>query len=92
MEFALSEEQVMIQDSFRGTLSRVAPLDNVRAVAEAGGKLDLEMWNSLVEMGMSGLLISETYGGAGLGLMEAAIVAGELGQLNGDSGLRCATG
>jgi alkylation response protein AidB-like acyl-CoA dehydrogenase len=80
MEFALSEEQVMIQDSFRGTLNRVSPLDRVRKVAEAGGKLDPAMWAGLVEMGMPSLMIPEEYGGAGLGLMEAAIVASELGR------------
>jgi alkylation response protein AidB-like acyl-CoA dehydrogenase len=80
MEFALSEEQVMIQDSFRGTLNRVAPLDRVREVAESGSKLDPAMWDGLVEMGMPSLIIPEEYGGAGLGLMEAAIVAGELGR------------
>ena len=80
MEFGLSEEQELIRDSFRGTLARICELDTVRQTAEAGAALDASIWGELCALGMAGLLIGEDYGGAGLGLLEAAVVAEELGR------------
>ncbi|MBT5193752.1 MAG: acyl-CoA/acyl-ACP dehydrogenase, partial [Rhodospirillaceae bacterium] len=80
MDFGLSEEQELIRDSFQGTLSRICELDVVRQTAEAGAPLDENVWGELCQLGMAGLLIDEDYGGAGLGLLEAAVVAEELGR------------
>ena len=35
MEFGLSEDQKLLQESIRGTLERVSPLERVRKIAEA---------------------------------------------------------
>jgi len=80
MDFGLSEEQELIRDSFRGTLSRVSELDNVRRTAEAGAAMDENIWAELCGLGMAGLLIGEDYGGAQLNLLDAAVVAEELGR------------
>lgn len=80
MDFSLSEEQVLIQDSFRGTLERVSGLDRVRNMSNGNAAMDPEIWQELVGLGMSGLLIPEDFGGVGLGLLEAAVVAEELGR------------
>jgi alkylation response protein AidB-like acyl-CoA dehydrogenase len=80
MDFSLSEEQVMIQDSFRGLLERISGTDQIRAVSEGDAVMDKGIWQELVQLGMAGLLISEEHGGAGLGLLEAALVAEELGR------------
>jgi len=78
MDFALSDEQVMIRDSFRGLLSRDVSLDLIRDVAAVESACDAGLWSLLTEMGMPGLLIAEEFGGAGLGLLEATVVAEEL--------------
>jgi len=80
MDFGLSEEQELIRDSFQGTLARISELDTVRQTAEAGAALDQGIWDELCSLGMAGLLIAEEFGGAGLGLLEAAVVAEELGR------------
>ena len=80
MDFALSEEQIMIQDSFRRTLERVSDTDQIRAISNGKQALDADIWQELVQLGMAGLLIPEAHGGAGLGLLEAAVVAEELGR------------
>lgn len=80
MEFGLSQEQLLIQDSFRGTLARLVTLDSIRDVSNGPQSMDKDLWTELVELGMPGLLIAEENGGIGLTLFDAAIVAIELGR------------
>ncbi|XOV87043.1 MAG: acyl-CoA dehydrogenase family protein [Pseudomonadota bacterium] len=78
MEFGLSEEQTLLQDSVRRFLSDNTPLDAVRKVA-AGETDDKAIWQGLVDLGIPGLLIPEDKGGVGLGSLDAAVVAECLG-------------
>lgn len=80
MDFALSDEQVLIHDSFRDLLKRAVSLDRIRDVVNGQADMDRGLWQELCELGMPGLLVPEQYGGAGLGLLEAAVVAEELGR------------
>lgn len=80
MYFGLSEEQGMIRDSFRGSLARLVTLESIRAVATGETGLDTDLWKELTGLGMPALLISDAFGGAGLGMLEAAVVAQELGR------------
>ncbi|MEH6526179.1 MAG: acyl-CoA dehydrogenase family protein [Sneathiella sp.] len=80
MYFGLSEEQLMIQDSFRGTLERNVTLDSIRRISTGDAPFDAALWQELVSLGMTALLIPEQYGGAALGLIEATVVAEELGR------------
>ncbi|MGI9322787.1 MAG: acyl-CoA dehydrogenase family protein, partial [Pseudomonadales bacterium] len=78
MEFGLSEEQTLLQDSVNRFLEDQAPLDTVRQIA-AGDKQDAEVWQGLTDLGVPGLMISENNGGLGLTTMDAAVVAECLG-------------
>lgn len=77
MEFGLSEEQVLLQDSVRRYLADNAPLDRVRAFAEQAD--DSDIWNGLCALGICGLIIDEAHGGVGLSYLDAALVAETLG-------------
>jgi alkylation response protein AidB-like acyl-CoA dehydrogenase len=77
MEFGLSEEQVLLQDSVRRFLSDNAPLDRVRAFAEQAD--DADIWSGLCALGIGGLIIDEAHGGVGLSYLDAALVAETLG-------------
>ena len=79
MDFALSEEQRMLQDSIVGFLESGCPLTRVREVAEAGESRADDVWQELTNLGVHGVLIDENYGGVGLGLLEAALIAEALG-------------
>ena len=79
MEFALNEEQRMLQESVRGYLEASCPLDRVRAAADAGDTRPDDLWNGLVDLGVHAILVPEEYGGVGLGPLEAALVAECLG-------------
>ena len=64
MDFSYSEEQRMLTDSLRRLVADNWTRPKRRARQEAG-KLDQAAWNSLVELGMGGLLVPDTFGGFG---------------------------
>lgn len=78
MEFGLSQEQVILEESVRKFLASQVPLDAVRAVA-SGETTDASIWRALAEMGLAGGLIPEVHGGAGLGMLDAVVIAEALG-------------
>ena len=57
MEFALSEDQIMLQDSLRGVMTAASPLDSVREVAAGDTGLATTISNALAEMGTPGLMM-----------------------------------
>ncbi len=72
MEFALTADQTMMQESVGRTLERAVPLDAVRKGTSA--------FAALRELGVPGILIPEEDGGLGLTLLDAALVAEQLGR------------
>lgn len=78
MEFGLSEEQTLLQDSVNRFLADASSLDSVRKVAN-GDESDAAIWQGLAELGIPGLMIPEDKGGVGLSSLDAAIVAECLG-------------
>jgi alkylation response protein AidB-like acyl-CoA dehydrogenase len=79
MEFGLSSEQELLQDSFARYLDRNAPLARVKRFVHDGQRRADDVWAGLCELGASGLLVSQEHGGVGLSLLEAALVAEILG-------------
>ncbi len=80
MNFALSDEQVLLREAARGSLSRVATVEAAREALENPGALP-DLWPTAVEAGWPGLLIAEEHGGAGLGAFDALLVAEECGRV-----------
>lgn len=75
MNFAFSEEQTMLADTTRGFFTRNATSERTRRAMEGDG-VDHALWRSFVDdLGLSGLMAPEAMGGAGLGMVELAIVA-----------------
>lgn len=79
MEFALSEDQRMLQDSLKGVLNDAASLDRIRkiAVGDAGEAAILD--GALTEFGLAALMVPEAAGGLGLGALDACLVQEALG-------------
>ncbi len=80
MDFGLSEEQVLLTDSVSRLLTECAPLERTRRFAERLEPRADDVWGALVDQGVTGLVIDETQGGSGLGLLDAALVAEVLGR------------
>jgi len=75
MEFAFTDEQRMIAETARIFFAEQATSERTRAAMEGEG-FDSALWTSFcAEMGMGGLALPETLGGAGLGMVEFAAVA-----------------
>ncbi|MGE0484982.1 MAG: acyl-CoA dehydrogenase family protein [Gammaproteobacteria bacterium] len=79
MDFGLSSDQVLMQDTLARLLDDVAPLERVRACADDDGDAGRDIWQALCEIGVAGLVIDERHGGSGLGMLDAALVAQTLG-------------
>ncbi|MBV9816729.1 MAG: acyl-CoA/acyl-ACP dehydrogenase [Solirubrobacterales bacterium] len=80
MNFALSDEQVMLREAARSALSRVDTIAGARAALTDPAALP-GLWPTVVEAGWAGLLVDEDHGGAGLGGLEALLVAEECGRV-----------
>lgn len=81
MDFRLSEDQRTLSEAIRDYLAGEHGPEVLRRLDETGGR-DPALWDGLVGMGLAGLLVPEAQGGLGLGLIEAALVAVELGRAN----------
>jgi alkylation response protein AidB-like acyl-CoA dehydrogenase len=80
MNLALSDEQELLREAARGTLSRVKTVEAAREALEDESKRP-DLWPTAVEAGWPGLLISEVHGGAELGAFDAMLVAEECGRV-----------
>ncbi|WP_223974716.1 acyl-CoA dehydrogenase family protein [Bradyrhizobium sp. RD5-C2] len=82
MALVLTEEQSMLRDSARGLISDKAPVAHLRALRDGKDTTGFsrELWKTFAEMGFSGLLVPDQFGGSGLGCVEAGIVMEEIGR------------
>jgi alkylation response protein AidB-like acyl-CoA dehydrogenase len=77
VDFELSDEQAMLRTTSRGLLADRAP---IRAHLDQDEDVDPALWRLAGDLGWTGLVLPEEHGGAGQGLVEAALVAEELGR------------
>ena len=76
MDFELTDEQRLIQDTVRAFVDeRVLP---VAIENDINHKLDLELIEGMAELGILGIVIPEQYGGAGLDFVSEALACEEI--------------
>jgi alkylation response protein AidB-like acyl-CoA dehydrogenase len=82
MPLLLTEEQSMLRDSARGLIGDKAPVSHLRALRDSKDPIGFsrDLWRSFAEMGFSGLLVPEEFGGGALGCVEAGVVMEEIGR------------
>ncbi len=81
MDFRLTPDQIELRDAVRDYLAAEHGPETLRRL-DAGDGRDPAIWDGFVAMGLPGLLVSADHGGLGLGLVEAVLVAVELGRAN----------
>ena len=75
------ETETELRAAVRELLADKAPWRDVLARTETGQTYDESLWHTLAaEVGCAGLLIPESFGGAGASYREAAVVAEEVGR------------
>jgi len=75
-----SEEQDMLRDMVRGVCAQLAPLEKVRELEDDPNGIATELWSQLGELGITGLMLPEEFGGSGMSLIEGVVVYEELGR------------
>jgi alkylation response protein AidB-like acyl-CoA dehydrogenase len=75
-----SEHAQLLTQSVADFVARGTDISRVRALRRNPAEYDAAMWRRMAELGWTGILVPETYGGSGLGLAEAAIVAEGVGR------------
>ena len=79
MDFGLSEEQLQLKTSARELLAAECPTPAVRkAMASDEGTLP-ELWGEIAKLGWTGLIVPEKFAGAGLGMLDMAVLLEEQG-------------
>jgi alkylation response protein AidB-like acyl-CoA dehydrogenase len=79
MDFGLSEDQVLLEETLRNFLADQVSIERVRALRDEDCPVDRSIWKSLAELGMTGVLVPEGQGGSDLSLLDAALVSQSLG-------------
>ncbi len=79
MNFDLSEEQQLLQDVIRKFLESECPPGQLRKIFDSDTGFDASLWKGMAELGIAGLHLDDEYGGAGLEMIDLALVAESLG-------------
>ncbi len=80
MDFDLSKPQQLLQQSAREFFVRECPAEKVRALMETDTAFDAKLWEGIADQGWTGLIVPEEFGGLGLGTVELAVIAEEMGR------------
>ncbi|HKQ52011.1 MAG TPA: acyl-CoA dehydrogenase [Pyrinomonadaceae bacterium] len=88
MEFELNEDQQQVKWSVREFAeAEIAP--HVMEWDESQ-HFPIELWPKLAELGLTGVIFPEEYGGAGMGYVEYATIIEELSRVDGSVGISVA--
>ena len=80
MDFSLSDEQRLFQDELDKSLAALCPLARVRSHAGATNAFADDVWRGLCDLGIPGAIVPEAFGGLGLGVLDAALIAEKFGK------------
>jgi alkylation response protein AidB-like acyl-CoA dehydrogenase len=80
VDFSLTEEQELLQETIARFVAAECPPQTVRAIYDGDRSLVAGLSKGLAELGVAGLVVPESHGGAGLELLDLALVAEQLGR------------
>jgi alkylation response protein AidB-like acyl-CoA dehydrogenase len=80
MNLELTDEQLALRDTVRRFLAERASVpDHVRPMLDDSAGTTDTVWRGLADLGTTGLLVPQEYGGSGMTMVEAGVVLEELG-------------
>jgi alkylation response protein AidB-like acyl-CoA dehydrogenase len=80
MDFSFTEEQEMLRISARDFLAKECPKAKVKEMDKDERGYDPQMWLSMAELGWTGLIFPEEYGGMAATFMDLVILMEEMGR------------
>ncbi len=80
MDFALSDDQRLLESTFDSYLAENVPISRVRELIGAGAAGRTALWSELAELGAAGVLVPEEHGGSGLTFLDAGLIAQVMGR------------
>lgn len=80
MDFTLTDQQEAIRDLSSRILTDLLPPERLRALEASGEWFAEDVWRALAQAGLLGIALPEDCGGGGFGLLEACLVAEQLGR------------
>jgi alkylation response protein AidB-like acyl-CoA dehydrogenase len=82
VELVLTEDQELLAKTAADFVRQHSPISRVRALRDANDPLGFsrDLWRQMAELGWTGILIPEEYGGAGMGLADLVVVLEALGR------------
>lgn len=80
MDFRLTEERQMLQDSLRRFLAETVTPETIALTTETDTGIDPDLWAQLTEMGLPGAMFTEDQGGFGGHGFDLMVVFEELGR------------
>jgi alkylation response protein AidB-like acyl-CoA dehydrogenase len=81
VDFGFNEEQEMLRQSARGLLEKECPAAAVRRLMDDERGYDPALWKKMAELGWTGLVLPDSFGGAGLGWIDLVVVLEEMGRV-----------
>jgi alkylation response protein AidB-like acyl-CoA dehydrogenase len=80
MDLEFTSEQELLRETVRGVCNRHCGLDVVRKTEDDPIGYPEVFWAQLNELGITGMVIPEEYGGSGMSMLDAVIVYEEFGR------------
>ncbi len=81
MDFGFSEEQEMLRDAAREFLAGECPMTYVRQMMDDEQGFSDDQWSKLSQLGWTGLIVPEEFGGAGMTMVDMVVVLEEMGKV-----------
>ncbi len=79
MDFGLSDEQRQLRESAREFLTNECSPAYVRKTMAEEAGMARELYGAVANLGWNGLIVPERYGGAGMGVLDMAVLLAETG-------------
>ena len=82
MSLVLSEEQALLKETAAEFMQEKAPASHMRELRDTKDELGFSrsLWKEMAELGWTGILLPEEYGGSDLGFAELGVVLEECGR------------
>jgi alkylation response protein AidB-like acyl-CoA dehydrogenase len=81
LDFGFSEEQEMLRASARSLLEKECPSTVVRRLMDDERGYDPGLWKQMAELGWTGLVLPEDFGGGGLTYVDLVVILEEMGRV-----------